>query len=123
MHDFFAKVDADPAWYPGKHDGSTRGPKRVLRGAKRGAIVSAAKRLKAQGVEPTYAAVVAACPAATRNPATGAAVDKRLIYTVFRESCYDETSEDTWDHRSRLARAALGDEARQRRRSPPAERN
>ncbi len=26
MHDFFAKVDADPAWYPGKQDGATRGP-------------------------------------------------------------------------------------------------
>jgi len=62
MFQFFEKVDEDRDRYPGKHNGATRGPKRVLAGAKVTAIASAAKRLKAEGEEPTYAAVVAACP-------------------------------------------------------------
>ena len=32
LHEFFAKVDDDPSWFPGKHIAGTRGPKRVLRG-------------------------------------------------------------------------------------------
>ena len=34
MKEFFAKIDADPEWFPGKHSDATRGPKRVLRGIK-----------------------------------------------------------------------------------------
>jgi hypothetical protein len=117
MEQFFEKVDEDGDWFPGKHSGAQRGPKRVLTGVKVTAIVSAAKRLKAAGDEPTYAAVVAACPAATLNPATGQPVDKARVYTVFRESCYDDESdpEDTWDHRNRLARGALDAAAMLRR--------
>ena len=33
---FFEKVDADPNWFPGKHAGTTRGPKRVFRGVRGG---------------------------------------------------------------------------------------
>ena len=80
------------------------------------AIASAAKRMKAEGTEPTYGGVVAACPRATRNPATGEPVDKKLVYTVFREVCYDEDDEtDTWAHRARLSRAALDEPAKEKR--------
>ena len=68
MQELFDKIDADPEWYPGKGSDARRGPKRILRGGKVTAIVSAAKRLKAEGNEPTYSAVVAACPFATVNP-------------------------------------------------------
>ena len=113
MKEFFDKIDDDGEWFPGKHTGGKRGPKRVLTGVKVTAIVSAAKRLKAEGEEPTYSAVVAACPVATLNPATGEPVDKALLYTVLRESCYDDDDdpEDTWDHRNRLARGALDEAA------------
>ena len=70
-------------------------------------LVSAAKQIKAEGDEPTYSAVVAACPQATMNPSTNEPVDKRLVYTVFRECCYDDDPADTWDHRPRLAQSAL----------------
>ena len=90
MEQFFEKVDADGDWYPGKQTSTKRGPKRVLAGAKVTAIVSAAKRLKAEGQEPTYAAVVSSCPLATLNPATGEPVDKARVYTVFREGCHDD---------------------------------
>ena len=65
IKEFFDKIDCDPDWYPGKHNGEKRGPKRLLTGAKRTAIASAAKRLKSEGNEPTYSSIVAACPVAT----------------------------------------------------------
>ena len=115
MKEFFHKLDMDPEWYPGKHSGQKRGRKRVLRGAKRGAVVSAAKRLKTEGQEPTYAAIVAACPRATQNPATKEPVDKRSVYTVFREACYDDCPENKWSHMNRLSRSALTDNVKQKR--------
>ena len=115
IQEFFDKVDSDPEWYPGKTSDARRGPKRLLRGAKVTAIVSAAKRLKAEGNEPTYSAVVAACPLATLNPLSEEPVDKKLVYKVFRECCYDEDPADTWDHLPRLAQTALDQAAQQRR--------
>ena len=117
IKEFFDKVDNDPEWYPGKASDMRRGPKRLLRGAKVTAIVSAAKRLKAQGEEPTYSAVVAACPQATLNPSTNEPVDKALVYKVFRECCYDDDPEDTWAHLPRLSQSTLDEPARERRRA------
>ena len=111
----FQRIDSDPDWFPGKHNDEPRGPKRVLSGPKKTAVVSAAKRLKKEGSEPTYSAIVAACPAATTNPTTGEPVDKKLVYQVFREACFDEDPSDPWCHLSRLARNALDDAAMQRR--------
>ena len=115
VKEFFDKIDNDPDWHPGKPCEEKRGPKRVLRGPKRTAIASAAKRLKQEGQEPTFAAIVAACPEATRNPATNEPVDKKLVYTVFRELCYDVDAGYLWCHLPRLSRAALDDAARERR--------
>ena len=117
VKDFFEKVDADPNWYPGKHTDTPRGPKRILTGVKVTAIVSAAKRLKAEGEEPTYSAVVAACPKATLNPNTNEPVDKKLLYTVFKECCYDDENnpEDTWGNHTRLAQSALEPVAMEKR--------
>ena len=87
----------------------------MLRGAKRGAIASAAKRMKAEGLEPTYSNIRAACPTATISPATQKPVDKGLVYTVFREACYDEDPARPRGHRSRFSRFALTTEAKDRR--------
>ena len=51
--EFFKKVDGDPNWFPGKASDTKRSPKRILRGSKVTAIASAAKRIKAEGEEPT----------------------------------------------------------------------
>ena len=117
MREFFAKVDDDDEWFPGKHSDAPRGPKRILCGAKVTAIVSAAKRLKAAGEEPTYSAVVAACPQATLNPQTQEPVDKKLVFTVFREHCYDDESDpsDTWLNLTRLSKSALDEKAKEGR--------
>ena len=87
----------------------------MLTGVKVTAIVSAAKRIKDSGDEPTYSAVVAARPKATHNPATGEAVDKSALYAVFRESCYDISPDDPWGHMNRLARSPLTDTMIKRR--------
>jgi len=113
--EFFAKLDDGPEWYPGKTSGEARGPKRLLRGSKATAIVSAAKRLKSEGPEPTYANIIAACPAATLNPETEEPVDKKLVYTLFREACYDDGALVPWDHMARLSRVALTPDVMERR--------
>jgi len=106
LKSFFEKVDSDPDWFPGKHSDAKRGPKRILTGPKKNAVIQAAKRIKRDGGEVTYSAVVAACPTAVINPDTGEAVGKKLVYTVFREDCYTDDPDDRWEHR---ARPALGE--------------
>ena len=109
LHEFFEKVDEDDEWFPGKHCGTSRGPKRVLTGCKKTAVISAAKRLTREGREVTYSTMVSECPNALTNPSTGEPVDKKLLFTVFREEIYDDPKnpDDKWDHRARLTREAL----------------
>ena len=68
LHEFFSKVDADSDWFPGKHNGAKRGPTPQLTPHKRRCIAEsamAAKKYRKQ--EPCVAAVVQACPDATRS--------------------------------------------------------
>ena len=54
MQEFFAKIDADKDWFPGKQSNENkRVPKRVLTGVKVTAIVSSARKIKAVGADPT----------------------------------------------------------------------
>lgn len=107
---FFEKVDGDPDWFPAKHTDTARGPKRVLdEGWKKSAAIRAAKRIQRDEGEVTYSSMIAACPKALINPATGEAVDKKVVFTLFREELYDDPNnpDDKWDHRPRLSREAL----------------
>ena len=112
VKDMLANMDADDDWFPGKIHGKRRGRKRVLRGPKAAAVARSAKALKLRGGDPTYAQVLAACPAAVINPDTGLPVDKRAVYRCFRECCFDddEHPENTWSLKRRLSRSALTDE-------------
>ena len=49
------------------------------------------------------------CKDAVTNPATGKPVDKRAVYVVLQERCYDdeEHPENTWRNKARLTRTAL----------------
>jgi len=106
---FFKKIDDDPDWFPGKGSEVTPGPDRALSATNRSVIARSATAMKDRGEEPTYAAVVAACPNATLNPQTQRPVDKKRVYDVFKEECYDDSSdpEDTWQHRARHTKTAL----------------
>ena len=117
VKEFLEKVDTDQEWFPGKQYGEQRGRKRVLTGAKALAIEGCAKAHKAKGGEVTYAHVVGTCKDAVKNPATGKPVDKRAVYTVFQERCYDDEEDpsNTWKNTARLARAALPKEMKVKR--------
>ena len=81
MCQFFAMVDADPEWFPGKHSGAKRGRKPLLTPAKRRRIANAAmagKKIRRE--EPFVAAVVRDESVATMNPVTG------------KPSCLDQKS-------------------------------
>ena len=41
------------------------------------------------------------------NPVAGKPVDKKRVYDVFRDLCYDEDPEHPWSHRNRFTKKAL----------------
>ena len=70
-------------------------------------IKRSAEALKATSLEPTYPMLLARCPKATRNPATGEPVHKRAVYDVFRTMCYDEGAAMPREPTSRQQKMAL----------------
>ena len=114
---FFARLDADDEWFPGKSSRTEYGPQGALSETAKNNIASSAMAMKDRKVEPTYKKVLSTCPQAVINPETGKAVDKRLVYDVLRERCYDdpEDQEDTWEHQARLTKSALPDSVQVKR--------
>ena len=107
LHEFFAKVDRDPAWFPGKHCGTKRGPAPQFTPAKRKAVASCAMRIKARGDEPSAEEVVQRCPVSTTNPVTGKPFDMKLIRKVFSTECYDLDPENPWRFQKRERKTYL----------------
>ena len=105
----FAKVDKDPDWHHGHSTQEQHGPAPALSGQAKNAIAQSAMAMKRRKIEHTFPRIVAACPAAITNPATGKPVDKTRVYDVFRELCYDEESDHPWSHRARFSKASLTD--------------
>ena len=115
----FAKIDGDATWFPGKVTGSEGGRPGVLSAQSKGAIARAAMALKSRGLEPTFSLVVAQCPKATLNPITGKVVDKKRVYDVLREKCFDADADQPWAHRPRLSKTILTEDDMRRRDSAP----
>ena len=117
VKDLLAKIDADDEWFPGKQYGEKRGRKRVLTGEKALAVERSANACKANGGDPTYGHICATCADEVINPHTGKPVDKRAVYTVFKERCYDDADNpgNTWRNRARLSRQALPADAMAKR--------
>ena len=110
----FEKIDGDDDWYPGKvAEGCGRKP--ALSGLARNAIKRSAEAMKRNGGEPTFNLICGSCPEAVKNPDSGSPVDKKRVYDVFREYCYDEGAEQPWKHRNRLTKNALPDVAIEKR--------
>ena len=76
---FFAKVDKDPDWFPGKSTQDEHGPAPALSGQAKNAIAQAAMAMKKRKIEPTFPWIAAACPTAVINPSTGKLVDRDSI--------------------------------------------
>ena len=116
LHEFFAKVDRDPDWSPGKTTGAKRGPAPQFTTAKRRAVASCAMRIKARGDEPTAEEVVQRCPVSTTNPTTGKPFDLKLIRKVFSTECYDLDPENPWRFQKREKKTYLPPEVVEHRR-------
>ena len=107
LHKWFAEVDKDPDWFPGKHTSAKRGPDPIFTEAKRQAIADCARKIKARGDEPTVEEVCQRCPVSTVNPETGKHFDAKLIRGVFASKCYDNDPEVPWRYQSRMQRTFL----------------
>ena len=111
----YSKMDSDTDWFPGKSSQERHGPLPVLSGAKRSQIVQSAMSMKKKGVEPTYEKIVATCPNATKNAETNRPVSKKRIYSIMKESCFDESPEQPWEHKPRYSKVALTDDMMKKR--------
>ena len=112
---FFAKVDADDDWFPGKANYENCGAPATMTGQQRATLARCAMGMKEKGEEPTYGTIVAKCPKAALNPKTGQPFSKFTVYGVFREDCYDDEPFLPWEHKSRYSKKALTQEMMTRR--------
>lgn len=110
----FAKIDSDEDWYPGKVE-EGRGRKPALTGLARSSIQRSAEAIKRSGGEPTFTRILASCPEAVKNPATGKPVDKKRVYSVFEEQCFDDGAQRPWKNRRRLTKTALPEDVMKKR--------
>ena len=115
LHEFFAKVDADPDWFPGKHNGKKRGPAPLLTPAKRRAVATCAMRIKARGDEVTVEEVIHRCAVSTTNPSTGKPFDAKKIRDIFSTECYDLDPENPWRYQTKSSRLFLPREVMEHR--------
>ena len=108
LHELYAKVDADPDWYPGKHNGEKRGPKPLFNSAKRRCVALNAMTSKEnKDQEPCVAASVLACPKATWNPKTKRPFCDKTIRKVYTTQCYDFDPAKPWRFQNALQKVFL----------------
>ena len=116
LHELFAKIDADPEWFPGKHSGLKRGRKPVFTKSKRLCVARSAMAKKATHNEtPSVEAAIARCPAATFNPLTGQPFCEKTIRSVFTEECYDFDPEHPWRFQIPLQKVFLPPDLKEHR--------
>ena len=115
VRQFFAKIDGDKDWFPGKANYENQGAPSVMTGTNRAVIARCAMTLKEKGVEPTYAQVIASCPKAAYNPKTKQPFSKDTIYGILSEDCYDDDPCLPWEHKARFSKKALTDDMTERR--------
>ena len=106
---FYQKIDADVDWFPGKSYREKHGPDKVLSIQSTMAIANSAQAMKRRKIEPTYALIVGSCPLAIMNPQTGLPVDKKIVYNIFREYCFDEDADEPWSHKARYSKTSLSE--------------
>ena len=101
------KMTEDDDWFPGKVYGSLGGRPSVVSETNKSAIATSAMAMKDRGIEPTYALIIAQCPNASINPATGEPVSKQVVYDILENRCYDIDPDTPWSHQKRLAKVAV----------------
>ena len=108
---FFATVDADSGWYPGKSTQASFGPSRAITPTNEVVVARSAMAMSERGEEVTYTMLLANNPNALQNSETKEPVGKKAVYRILRERCHDDPNnpEDTWDFRERGSSKALTD--------------
>ena len=101
------KMDDDDDWFPGKVYGSLGGRPSVLSETNKSVMATSAMAMKQRGIEPTYALIIAQCPNASINPATGEPVSKQVVYDILENRCYDIDPDTPWSHQKRLTKVAV----------------
>ena len=107
VNQLIGKMTADDDWFPGKIYGSLGGRPSALSETNKAIVAGSAMAMKERGIEPTYALIIAHCPNASINPATGEPVSKQVVYDIFENRCYDIDPDTPWSHQKRLAKAAV----------------
>ena len=104
-----ARIQEDKKWYPGKEkeDAQKRGPKVKFSSKQKAVLAQCAMALKKAGMEPTVARVIAKCPSAASNPATGSPFTCPTISKVFKTMCYDKKPSKPWEFSSPYQKTAL----------------
>ena len=104
----YAKIDADPDWFPGKHTGAKRGPKPLFNSAKRRCVAESMMAQKRnRGEDPSVEAAILNCPKATMNPKTKKPFCDKTIQDVFTTECYDFDPEHPWRFQQPLQKVFL----------------
>ena len=112
-----AQVDNDPEWFPGKSRQEKHGPASAITPTNQALVARSAMTMAAKGQDPTYSTLVARSPKALMNPNTQLPVNKKRVYAIMREWCYDdpEDPDDKWTHGPRNSQNALTAETRRLR--------
>ena len=100
------KMDEDEDWFPGKVYGGLGGRPPAPSETNNAVIASSAMAMRERGVEPMHGLVIAQCPNASINPATGWPVGKQVVYDILESRCYDLDPDAPWPHQERLAEVA-----------------
>ena len=112
----YAKIDADPDWFPGKHTGAKRGPKPLFNSAKRRCVAESMMAQKRnRGEDPSVEAAILNCPKATMNPKTKKPFCDKTIQDVFTTQCYDFDPERPWRFQQPLQKVFLPDKLKEHR--------
>ena len=115
LSEFFAKVDADPAWFPGKHCGAKRGRRPCLTASKRRCIAKSLMAAKKRGEEPCPEVAIERCPKSTMNQETGEPFCAKTLRKVMSEDCYDVGPAKPWRFQTKLQKVFLPEEVKAQR--------
>ena len=71
--------------------------------------------MKANGMEPTYLLILAACPKAALSRKTQQPFSKDTVYGILAEDCYDDDPCLPCEHKARYSKKALTDDMKEKR--------
>ena len=107
IRQLIAKMTEDEDWFPGKMYGSLGGRPSAVSETNKAVMAASAMAMKERGIEPTYSLIIAQCPNASINSATGEPVGKQVVYDILESRCYDIDPNTPWSHQKRLAKVAV----------------